>query len=78
MNSDFSRGRPYGPYGCQVPIGKGICGEKRTLDIINQFKRLYQKKMEEIDTAGGGDCLMVTLHPYRFCWVWFTLDILLS
>ncbi|CAG9814199.1 unnamed protein product [Phaedon cochleariae] len=50
-------GRLFGPEGCQVPIGKGICGETRTLDIINEFKRLYEEKMKEIDNNGGGDSL---------------------
>lgn len=56
-----SRGRPFGPDGCQVPVGLGTCGETGTLDIINEFKRLYEEKMHEIDTAGGGDCLQVCL-----------------
>nr|XP_023017331.1 uncharacterized protein LOC111506488 [Leptinotarsa decemlineata] len=52
-----TQGRPFGPDGCQVPVGKGICGETRTLDIINEFKRLYEEKIKEIDNAGGGDCM---------------------
>ncbi|KAJ8958819.1 hypothetical protein NQ318_019579 [Aromia moschata] len=56
------RGRSYGPDGCQVPVGGGggTCGETRTLEIINEFRRLYEEKMQEIDTAGGGDCLQVS------------------
>ncbi|KAG5893696.1 hypothetical protein JTB14_017804 [Gonioctena quinquepunctata] len=52
-----SRSKPFGPEGCQVPIGEGFCGETSTLDIINKFKRLYENKLREIDSAGGGDCL---------------------
>lgn len=58
-----SRGRPFSPDGCQVLVGQGgICGETRTLDIINEFRKLYEEKLHEIDTAGGGDCLQVNLH----------------
>lgn len=52
-------GRPFGQDGCQVPVRKGICGEKRTLEFINEFKKLFAQKMEEIDAQGGGDCMQV-------------------
>ncbi|XP_056635148.1 uncharacterized protein LOC130444136 isoform X7 [Diorhabda sublineata] len=44
-------------YGCPVPVGNSVCGETRTLDIINEFKRLYEEKMHEIDNSSCGDCL---------------------
>lgn len=44
-------------YGCPVPVGSSVCGETRTLDIINEFKRLYEEKMHEIDNSSCGDCL---------------------
>lgn len=58
--------RPFGPDGCQVPIGNGICGEKRTLEFIDEFKRLYERKMEEIDANGGGDCTQVIFSFSKF------------
>lgn len=54
-----NRVKSFGPDGCQVPIGNGVCGEKRTLDFINEFKKLYERKMEEIDANGSGDCKQV-------------------
>lgn len=72
-----NRARSFGPDGCQVPVGNGVCGEKRTLEFINEFKRLYERKMEEIDANGGGDCMQVifsqvfSLFVYR-AWVRFT------
>ncbi|KAJ8916239.1 hypothetical protein NQ315_016378 [Exocentrus adspersus] len=56
-----SRARLFGPDGCQVPVGQGTCGETRTLNIIKEFKRLYEEKMHQIDSAGGGDCLQEKL-----------------
>lgn len=54
-----TRGRPFGQDGCQVPVGNGVCGEKRTLEFIGEFKKLFAQKMEEIDAHGGGDCMQV-------------------
>uniref|UniRef100_A0A6P7FHT2 Uncharacterized protein LOC114328083 isoform X3 n=1 Tax=Diabrotica virgifera virgifera TaxID=50390 RepID=A0A6P7FHT2_DIAVI len=42
---------------CPIPIGNSVCGETKTLDIINEFKRLYEEKMQEIDNTSCGDCL---------------------
>lgn len=56
------RGSPFVQEGCQVPVGNGVCGEKRTLEFINEFKRLYERKMEEIDTSSGGNCLQVIFN----------------
>lgn len=61
-----NRSRPFGPDGCQVPIGNGVCGEKRTLDFIYEFKKLYMRKMEEIDANGGGDCMQVFFLTSKF------------
>lgn len=58
---DLPRGKPFCAGGCPVPEGNKTCGETRTLDIINEFKRLYEKKMEEIDTSNCGDCLQVMI-----------------
>lgn len=55
------RGRPFGQGGCQVPVGNGICGEKRTLQYFDEFQKLFARKMEEIDANGGGDCVQVIL-----------------
>ncbi|VEN36492.1 unnamed protein product [Callosobruchus maculatus] len=58
MNPALSQGgTPFGPDGCQVPVGNGICGETRTLDIVNEFRRLYEEKLQQIDANGGGDFL---------------------
>ncbi|KAJ8972486.1 hypothetical protein NQ317_012317 [Molorchus minor] len=57
-----SSGRPFGPDGCEVPVGQSTCGETRTLDIINEFRRLYEEKLAQIDNCGGGDCLQEKLR----------------
>ncbi|CAH1278869.1 unnamed protein product [Diabrotica balteata] len=48
--------------GCPIPIGNSVCGETKTLDIINEFKRLYEEKMNEIDNTSCGDCLQEKLQ----------------
>lgn len=44
---------------CQFSVGGKICGETHTLDIVHEFKQLYEDKIREIDNIGGGDCAEV-------------------
>ncbi|XP_019761541.1 putative leucine-rich repeat-containing protein DDB_G0290503 isoform X12 [Dendroctonus ponderosae] len=43
--------------GCPVPVGNTICGETNSLEIMKQFNRLYEERMEQVDSEAGGDCL---------------------
>lgn len=45
--------------GCPVPVGNTICGETNSLEIMKQFNRLYEERMEQVDSEAGGDCLQV-------------------
>ncbi|KAF2903682.1 hypothetical protein ILUMI_02477 [Ignelater luminosus] len=46
------------PAACQYPIGNNQkCGETQTLEIIKEFRQLYENKMKQIDAEGGGDCV---------------------
>ncbi|XP_044751404.1 uncharacterized protein LOC123311463 isoform X2 [Coccinella septempunctata] len=49
--------KPYAPGGCPIHVGKQKCGETQGLDIIMDFHKLYQEKMNEIDVSAGGDSL---------------------
>lgn len=41
---------------CQVYEGDKPCGETETLKIVKQFRDLYEKKLQQIESTGGGDC----------------------
>ncbi|CAG9858405.1 unnamed protein product [Phyllotreta striolata] len=56
-----SLGKSFCSGSCPVSEGNIVCGERRTLDIINEFKRLYENKMDEINKANCGDCLQEKL-----------------
>lgn len=45
--------------GCPVFEDSEKCGEMDTLEIMDKFKRFYEKKLQEVDIEGGGDCLEV-------------------
>lgn len=47
--------------GCPVPIGNSICGETNSLDIMKEFNRLYEERIQQVDCEGGGDCLQEKL-----------------
>jgi len=48
----------FGPNGCMFRVDGGPCREKETLQIIQQFKQLYETKLREIERDdGGGDNL---------------------
>lgn len=49
--------------GCQAQIGDKICGETDTLEITREFRQLYEDKLKEIDSVGGGDCVQVREIP---------------
>lgn len=51
--------KPYASGGCPIDLGKQKCGETQGLDIIMDFHKLYQEKMDEIDVSAGGDNLQV-------------------
>ncbi|KAH1013437.1 hypothetical protein HUJ04_002421 [Dendroctonus ponderosae] len=36
--------------GCPVPVGNTICGETNSLEIMKQFNRLYEERMEQVDS----------------------------
>ncbi|XP_030749625.1 myosin heavy chain, skeletal muscle-like isoform X3 [Sitophilus oryzae] len=42
--------------GCPVSVGNTICGEANSLDIMKEFNRLYEDKMQQVDSEAGGDC----------------------
>lgn len=44
---------------CQVQVGDKICGETQTLQITREFRQLYEDKLKQIDSVGGGDCVQV-------------------
>lgn len=49
---------------CQVYDGDKPCGETQTLQIVKEFKELYEKKMHEIESTGGGDCVQVNIYLF--------------
>ncbi|KAF5306413.1 hypothetical protein FQA39_LY08922 [Lamprigera yunnana] len=51
MSQNYTVPLQYGPDGCR------ICGEMQTLDIIKEFNRFYESKLQEINSIGGGDGL---------------------
>lgn len=53
-------GKCFGPDGCPAVANGRRCGETRNLQIIQEFKRLYETKMKQIDDAAGGDCVQVS------------------
>lgn len=55
------------PVACQYPIGNNQkCGETQTLEIIKEFRQLYENKMKQIDAEGGGDCVSGLQVKYTF------------
>ncbi|KAF5283705.1 hypothetical protein FQR65_LT13740 [Abscondita terminalis] len=62
MNQQFKTPIPYGPDGCQVHIGNQICRETQTLQIIKEFNRIYESKLNELGSIGGGDNLSAKVH----------------
>lgn len=50
----------FGPDGCPAVANGRRCGETRNLQIIQEFRRLYEDKMKQIDDAAGGDCIQVS------------------
>ncbi|XP_050306558.1 uncharacterized protein LOC126743492 isoform X3 [Anthonomus grandis grandis] len=42
---------------CTITVGNSICGEANSLDIMKEFNRLYEERMEQVDSDAGGDCL---------------------
>lgn len=44
---------------CQAQVGDKICGETQTLQITREFRQLYEDKLKQIDSVGGGDCVQV-------------------
>lgn len=51
---------------CQVYEGDKPCGETQTLQIIKEFRELYERKMQQIESTGGGDCAQVSKLVYLF------------
>lgn len=41
------------------------CGETKTLDIVKEFRTLYERKMREVESAGGGDNVQVSAGTVR-------------
>lgn len=51
---------PFGPEGCKYQLHTGRdrrigCGETQSLAIVNEFRRLYEEKLQEIDREAGGE-----------------------
>ena len=56
LNCPYRRSNPEG---CPILVGNSVCGEVCSLDITQEFKRLYEERLHEIDSAAGGDCMQV-------------------
>ncbi|KAK4880743.1 hypothetical protein RN001_008889 [Aquatica leii] len=63
MSRAYTTPIQYGPNGCQVNIdGSQTCRETQTLEIIKEFNRVYESKLQELGSIGGGDNLLAKLH----------------
>lgn len=44
---------------CPIPVGNSLCGETNSLEIMKEFNKLYEGRMQQVDSIAGGDCLQV-------------------
>ncbi|XP_022903269.2 putative leucine-rich repeat-containing protein DDB_G0290503 isoform X2 [Onthophagus taurus] len=54
--------KSFGPDGCPALVDGSRCGETKNLQIIKEFKRLYEDKMKQIDDIAGGDCIQAKVN----------------
>ncbi|GJQ86609.1 hypothetical protein Trydic_g7841 [Trypoxylus dichotomus] len=52
----------FGPEGCPAIASGRRCGETKNLQIIQEFRKLYEDKMQQIDDAAGGDCVQAKIN----------------
>ncbi|KAF7281376.1 hypothetical protein GWI33_004857 [Rhynchophorus ferrugineus] len=54
----FSHSKPYSQsQSCPIPVGNSLCGETNSLEIMKEFNKLYEDRMQQVDSIAGGDCL---------------------
>ncbi|XP_076270935.1 uncharacterized protein LOC143202871 isoform X11 [Rhynchophorus ferrugineus] len=54
----FSHSKPYSQsQSCPIPVGNSLCGETNSLEIMKEFNKLFEDRMQQVDSIAGGDCL---------------------